>query len=101
MIIEYGDSEIEKLCTDERYMRRKREDVAQKLRVRVNAVSLAKDMEDLISLDQLGRWHRLTGNLDTLWAGKLSKNFRLIISPVGDNPLKATIVEIIKIDDYH
>lgn len=98
----FDDAKFEKLCTDEREMRKKREDVAKKLKLRINALRTAERIGDLTTIDPLGNWHSLTGDLDGLWAGKLSANFRLLIRPEdAEDPKTAVTVTAIKIDDYH
>ena len=97
----YEDKKFEKLCTDEREMRRKRSDIADK-RLRIKALEAAPTVGDLQSYDPLGRWHSLTADLDGLWAGKLSANHRLLVRPDNlDDPLPSLIVTVIDIDDYH
>ena len=102
MEIRYEDKKLENLCTDEREMRRKRSDIADKLRLRIKALEAAPTVGDLQSYDPLGRWHSLTADLDGLWAGKLSANHRLLVRPDNlDDPLPSVIVTVIDIDDYH
>lgn len=102
MEIRYEDKKLEKLCTDEREMRRKRSDIADKLRLRIKALEAAPTVGDLQSYDPLGRWHPLSADLAGLWAGKLSANHRLLVRPDNpDDPLPSVIVTVIDIDDYH
>ncbi len=100
--VRYEDKKLEKLCIDEREMRRKRADIADKLQLRVNALKTAKSVEHLLVHDPLGRWHQLSENLNGLWAGRLSPNFRLLVRPEeSDDPRLAVTVTVIDIDDYH
>lgn len=98
----FEDRKLQKLCTDEREMRKKRGDIAAKLRLRVNALRTATNVGELVSIDPLGNWHQLTGDHAGEWAGKLSRNERLLIRPEGDSePWDAVAVTVIDIDDYH
>jgi proteic killer suppression protein len=101
--VRYEDNKLQKLCTDEREMRRKRSDIAKKLRLRVNALEIAGCVGELTTLDPLGDWHQLSENLSEFWAGKLSENYRLLVRPedAGDEPWRAVRLTVAKIDDYH
>lgn len=83
-------------------MRRKRADIADKLRLRVKALETAGAVGELPAHDPLGKWHQLGANLGGLWSGKLSDNYRLLIRPEGAaEPWDAVIVTVTAIDDYH
>ena len=98
----YDDKKLEKLCTDEREMRRKRADIADKLRLRVKALETAESVGELSTHDPLGNWHQLGADLDGLWAGKLSANYRLLIRPEDSaEPWNSVAVTVFDIDDYH
>jgi proteic killer suppression protein len=101
--VRYEDNKLQKLCTDEREMRRKRADIAGKLRLRIKALETAASVGELSTHDPLGNWHQLGENLDGLWSGKLSANYRLLIRPEGaaEEPWCAVTVTVIDIDDYH
>lgn len=102
MEVRYADRKLEKLCTDEKEMWRRRADIAQKLKLRVNALRAAKNVEHLKELDPLGKWHSLNENLDGLWAGSVSRNHRIWIHPEGDGPeVEAVTVTVVDIEDYH
>lgn len=102
MEVRYEDRKLEKLCTDEREMKRRRMDIAPKLRLRIKALEIAETLGELEVVDPLGGWHPLTADLDGAWAGKLSANYRLLVTPVGDGDAKdAIIVTVLDIIDYH
>lgn len=102
MEVRYDDKKLKKLCTDEREMRRKRSDIATKLKLRIKALETAHSVGELSSHDPLGGWHELTGDRNGQWAGKLSANYRLLIQPDGDGEnWDAVTVTVIEIDDYH
>jgi proteic killer suppression protein len=99
--VRYKDNKLEKLCTNEREMQRKRPDIQKKLRLRVNALRTAATVGDLPRDDPGGAWHELKGDLDGIWAGELSGNWRLLVEPDPLKSLSAVVVTVIDIDDYH
>lgn len=99
--VRYKDNKLERLCTDERDMRRRRPDIEKKLRLRVKALEAAQSLGDLPGDDPGGRWHELNGNRAGTWAGDLSGNWRLIVEPAPINALNAVKVTVIDIEDYH
>ena len=103
MEVRYDDKKLEKLCTDEREMRKTRSDIAGKLRLRVKALGTAASVGELSTHDPLGYWHQLGADLGGLWAGKLSENYRLLVRPedADAEPWTAVTVTVTKIDDYH
>ncbi|SHJ80620.1 proteic killer suppression protein [Tessaracoccus bendigoensis DSM 12906] len=100
MRLRYSSRQLEKECTDERGMKRRRGALAAKLRLRVNALEVAESMTDLQAVDPLGKWHPLTADRAGRWAGRLSANWRLIVEPAGDEPGMVTAL-VIDIEDYH
>ena len=82
-------------------MQRRRPDIQKKLRLRVNALRTAATVGDLPRDDPGGDWHVLKGNLDGIWSGELSGNWRLLVEPDPLKSLSAVVVTVIDIDDYH
>ena len=101
MKVRYEGRRLEKLYTDEREMRRKRSDIADRLRLRIKALETAENVGELPTHDPLGKWHPLRADLEGLWAGRLSANYRLLIRPEGQNQQDAVVVTIVDIADYH
>ena len=101
MELRYKDNKLEKLCTNEREMQRKRPDIQKKLRLRVNALQNAAAIGDLPRDDPGGDWHELKGDRAGIWAGELSGNWRLLVEPDPLKSLGAAAVTVIDIDDYH
>lgn len=100
--VQFDDKKLEKLCTDEREMRKQRSDIAPRLRLRINALRAAETLGKLVELDPLGKWHPLSADLGGLWSGKLSANYRILVRPEGtSDPQDAVTVTVIDIDDYH
>ena len=100
MRVEYRDRKIEKLCTDERVMQRKRPDLKRKLRLRIKALENSASLGDMPTDDPGGAWHELKGNRAGTWAGSLSGNWRLIVVP-SPNSYSAVDVTVVDIEDYH
>lgn len=100
MIVCYSSKQLEKECTDEREMKRKRGPLAPKLRLRINALEAANSLEELLTLDPLGRWHQLTADRAGQWAGRLSPNWRLIVEQVDGEGYAVTVL-VVEIEDYH
>ena len=88
MEVRYIDRKIEKICINEREMKRKlSQDVAKRLRLRI---------DDL--LQGTGRWETLSGDRVGQWSARLTANWRLIVTDEGGTPVVACVIEII---DYH
>lgn len=100
MDVRYKDNKLEKLCTNQREMQRKRPDIQKKLRLRINALQSAETLGDLPEDDPGGAWHDLKGKRAGIWAGELSGNWRLLVEPMP-NALTAVDVTVVDIEDYH
>jgi toxin HigB-1 len=70
-------------------------------RLRVNALRTAATVGDLSRDDPGGAWHELKDDLDGIWSGELSGNWRLLVEPDPLKSLSAVVVTVIDIDDYH
>lgn len=109
MIVSYKNKKLEKLCTKAYVMSKQRPDIAPKLKLRINALEVASNIEELCQNDKLGNWHRLTGNRNGQWAGKLSGNERLVIQPMQNGlevielvlETQASEVLVVEVIDYH
>lgn len=98
----YGDKKLERLCTDELEMQKKRGDIARCLKLRIKALEVAEKVGDLVVFDPLGKWHELIADRKGHWAACLSRNHRLVVRPEGDCDAKeADAVTVIEIVDYH
>lgn len=83
-------------------MRRKRADIAPKLKLRIKALETVGSVGDLQTEDPLGYWHELSADRPGHWAGKLSRNYRLVIRPESDGETwEAVAVTVVEITDYH
>lgn len=110
MKIRYANKRLEEICTDEKKCKKYRSDIVRGVKLRHNALETANSMEDLKNLDPCGRWHQLCGDREGQWAGKLNKNYRMIVEPIN-GCMKVTKVEkttdvestvtVLSIEDYH
>ncbi|GMA33494.1 type II toxin-antitoxin system RelE/ParE family toxin [Litorihabitans aurantiacus] len=105
MHVEYDSNDLERLCTDEKEMKRERSDLVKKLPLRIKALEEAQSVSHLKEHDPLGHWHQLTGDWEGHWAGSVSKNHRIIIRPEGvarDALGEAVFVTVVEAGyDYH
>ena len=107
MNVFYKTKSLEKLCTDEKEMRKRRGDIEKKLRLRINALEVHATLGEVVVNDPLGDWHPLRENRSGQWAGKVSRNERLIVVPLPNGEirvesiLETTDVEVQGIEDYH
>lgn len=100
----YKNNQIEKLCTDEREMRKQRPDLMKKLPRRIKALEAADTFGDLAEIDPCGRWHKLNRgkeNQPDEWASDVSGNWRLIVEPSPSSSLAAVDVTVTDVEDYH
>jgi len=97
MQLQYADRELERQCTDARYMQRKLgAQVAKALKLRVAELRYATEMQDLLL--GTGRWEELSGDRSSQWSARLTANWRLIVEPDLGDTVIVTVVEIV---DYH
>ena len=96
MELRYASNELEKQCTEERYMQRKLgAQVAKSLRLRLLELRRAGEPGDLLL--GAGNWEELKQDRQGQWSARLTKKWRLIVEPEGND----IIVWIIEIVDYH
>lgn len=94
-------SHLQKKLVDSRARRKHFGDLEKSVSLALSSLEMASCMEDLTNGPPLYR-HKLRGNLDGLWALRLSGNWRMILQPlVGEVPSEIVKVRIINIDDYH
>jgi proteic killer suppression protein len=78
--LRYATSELERQCTDDRYMQRTLgAQIAKTLRLRIAELRFASQMTDLLL--GVGRWEELRGDRAGQWSARLSANWRLIVAP--------------------
>jgi len=95
--LDYADRELERVCTDERYMQRKLgAQMAKALKLRIAELRYVTEMSDLLL--GTGRWEELSENRQGQWSARITGNWRLIVEPKPD---EATTVVVIELVDYH
>lgn len=98
--VSFRGNKLEKLCTDENEMQKKRPDLKKKLRLRIKAMEASETLGSLSQDDPGGRWHALKGERAGTWAAELSGNWRLIIEPKPNQP-HARELTVVDVTDYH
>lgn len=101
MELQFKNNKLEKLCSSEREMQRKRPDLKKKLRLRMNALRAADTIGDLPTDDPGGDWHDVDSMRPGCWAGELSGNWRLLVKPSPAGKLSAKVATVFDIEDYH
>jgi proteic killer suppression protein len=97
MHVDYATRELERQCTEERYMQRKLgATIAKALRLRIAELRRATEMQDLLL--GTGRWEELKGDRSGQWSARLTANWRLIVRPEKRTVLTVIVIEIV---DYH
>lgn len=97
MELRYASQDLERQCTEARYMQRKLgADRAKKLKLRIAELRTATDMTDLLLM--AGKWEELKGDRAGQWSGRLTANWRIIAQPDGPGQITVMVVEIV---DYH
>ncbi|MGM7422251.1 type II toxin-antitoxin system RelE/ParE family toxin [Cellulosimicrobium sp. CpK407] len=95
--VTYASAHFERVCTDERAMRKEvGAEVAKALRRRLAELRSAETMADV--LDGPGRWEQLTGDRRGTWSARVSANWRLIVEVAGAD---STSVVVVRLEDYH
>lgn len=97
MRLDYATRELERQCTDERYMRRTLGmQVAKALKLRIAELRHGLKMQDLLL--GTGRWEELAGDRAGQWSGRLTANWRLLVQTEEADDVLVVVEEIV---DYH
>lgn len=97
MQLVYATRELERQCTDARYMQRKLgAQVAKALKLRLAELRHGAEMQDLLL--GTGRWEELTGDMGGQWSARLTANWRLIVRLEERDVLTVNVIDI---TDYH
>lgn len=99
MDLRYASKQLEKRCTQQAEMvKAYGAERAKKLRLRLDDLRAAAEMADLLQMG--GRWEELSGNRSGQWSGRLTTNWRIIVTPAAGSIVTATVL-VIEIVDYH
>lgn len=101
MKVNYANNKLEKSLTKVREMQKTYPTQWQsKLKQRIKELEIAENLEELQAGP--GKWHPLKGNLAPMWAGSVSANHRILITPSSDGTaVEISEVTVEGIDDYH
>lgn len=104
MEIHYSSAKQEKILTDVRQLKKYYGAAHIKLRNRLSELSFADNLSNISELPPPRR-HKLNGKYKDCWGIDYSKNYRIILQPIGEYDINdiATISEvlIIALEDYH
>ncbi|ALM27302.1 MULTISPECIES: type II toxin-antitoxin system RelE/ParE family toxin [Bacillus] len=104
MEISYASSSLEKILTNERMIKKKYTAFYKKIINRMSEIRAANYLEEIPHIPPPRR-HKLDGEYNDCWGIDVSKNFRIILKPIGDwteNDLKTiNRIQILTIEDYH
>lgn len=97
MELRYVDNELERQCTERRYMQRKLgAQRAKALRLRIDELRRVDELGDLLFM--AGKWEPMKGDRAGQWSGRLTGNWRIIVEPKGGTVAVVLVCEIV---DYH
>jgi proteic killer suppression protein len=95
--VTYGSAQMERVCSDERFMRKEvGADAAKALKRRLAELRSAETIKDV--LDGPGRWETLRADPGRQWSARLTPNWRLIVETEGPD---ATTAVVVRLQDYH
>lgn len=104
MEIHYSSTKQEKILTDIRLLKKYYSNNYTKIMNRLSELRLANNLNEIPDVPPPRR-HKLKGNLKNCWGIDYSKNYRIIIQPVGVydindlNTIKQIL--IVELEDYH
>ncbi|MBE0336042.1 plasmid maintenance system killer protein [Paenibacillus sp. 28ISP30-2] len=104
MNISYTSTKLEKVLTNERLIKREYTAFYKKLINRMSELRAANNLDEIPHVPPPNR-HKLSGDYNDCWGIDVSKNYRIVLRPIGDwesTDLKTIRnVEIITVEDYH
>ncbi|WP_342476870.1 plasmid maintenance system killer protein [Paenibacillus sp. FSL H7-0350] len=104
MNISYNNTKLEKVLTNERSIKREYTLFHKKLINRMSELRVANNLEEIPHVPPPNR-HKLSGDYNDCWGIDVSKNFRIVLRPIGEweaSDLRTIQnVEIITVEDYH
>ncbi len=104
MEIQYASKKQERILADPRLIKKYYGKDASKLLIRLSELSAANNLLEIPEVPPPRR-HKLSGEWENCWGIDYSKNFRIIIRPIGDYDISdissITSIQIIDLIDYH
>lgn len=104
MKVSFATKKLEKILTNERMIKKYYTEYYQKVTNRMSEIRVANNLDEIPHVPPPRR-HKLQGDYNGCWGIDVSRNFRIILRPLGDwqeSDLK-TVREVIilSIEDYH
>lgn len=104
MVITYSSKKIEKKLTDLRLLKKYYSNDYNRIINRLSELRAANNLSEIPECPPPRR-HKLSGKFQDCWGIDYSKNYRIIIRPIGDydyNDLSSIKeIEIVDLEDYH
>lgn len=104
MIISYSSNRLKKILSDPRLIKKYYSNNYKKIYNRLSEMKAANNLLEIPECPPPRR-HKLYGNYKDCWGIDCSKNYRIIIRPVGkfdiNNLSSICEIEIIDLEDYH
>ncbi|MDP4553572.1 type II toxin-antitoxin system RelE/ParE family toxin [Alkalihalobacillus macyae] len=104
MEIMYASPKLEKILTNPRLIKKNYTAIHTKISNRLSELRAANNLNEIPHVPPPRR-HKLSGSHQGCWGVDVSKNFRIILRPIGNNEESVldTIrtIEILAIEDYH
>ncbi|PKM67565.1 MAG: plasmid maintenance system killer protein [Firmicutes bacterium HGW-Firmicutes-2] len=104
MNIEYSSNKLEKILTNPRLLKKHYSKDFKRLSIRLSELRAANNLSDIPEVPPPRR-HKLHGEWTDCWGIDYSKNYRIILRPIGEFDLEniksITEIEIIDLLDYH
>ena len=104
MQLEYADNKMKKIMENERLINRFYTSLSTGIKNRLSELRAADSLKEIPEVPPPKR-HKLSGDKSDHWGVSVSKNFRMVLKPIGEydiNDLSSIkAVKITKIEDYH
>lgn len=104
MIISYSSNRLKKILSDPRLIKKYYSNNYKKINNRLSEMQAVNNLSEIPECPPPRR-HKLYGNYKDCWGIDCSKNYRIIIRPVGkfdiNNLSSICEIEIIDLEDYH
>ncbi|REB04764.1 plasmid maintenance system killer protein [Sporosarcina sp. BI001-red] len=104
MKISYATKKLEKILTNERMIKKEYTGFYKKVINRISEIRAANNLDEIPHVPPPRR-HKLEGDFNDCWGIDVSKNYRIVVRPIGDwdeSDLKSiNEILILTIEDYH
>lgn len=104
MEISYASKKLEKILTNERMIKKHYTAFYKKIINRMSEIRAANNLDEIPHIPPPRR-HKLEGDYIDCWGIDVSKNFRIVLRPIGDwdesNLKTINKIQILSVEDYH